>query len=238
MAARSGDRQALFSLGTPGKLAFAAFAVHDAAELDALIARLDAAACDHQEFETPFFEVALAVLDPDGNRFVFGVPKPSAIAPDLVAPMAARLQHIVTASPNAAQVARFFVDALGFTLSDEVFDSEESLRTSFLRCSEEHHSFAVFQAEKSRLDHHCYETSDWLAIRDWGDHLAAQRVPIKWGPGRHGPGNNLFLFFHDADGNWVELSTELEIVAHDRPVGRWPHEERTLNIWGQGYLRS
>ena len=68
--------------------------------------------------------------------------------------------------------------------------------------------------------------------------LAARRIFVKWGPGRHGPGNNLFLFFHDPDGNWVELSAELERVSEERPIGNWPHEERTLNSWGQGLLRS
>lgn len=96
----------------------------------------------------------------------------------------------------------------------------------------------MFKAAQARLDHHCYETTDWNKIRDWGDHMASQHVPIQWGPGRHGPGNNLFLFVHDPDGNWVEISAELETVEHDRPVGRWPHEQRTLNSWGQGLLRS
>ncbi|MBU6206740.1 MAG: hypothetical protein KGQ42_03550 [Alphaproteobacteria bacterium] len=50
--------------------------------------------------------------------------------------------------------------------------------------------------------------------------------------------NNLFVFIHDPDGNWVELSAELAQVAADKPAGEWPHEVRTLNFWGQGMLRS
>jgi hypothetical protein len=61
---------------------------------------------------------------------------------------------------------------------------------------------------------------------------------VKWGPGRHGPGNNLFLFINDPDDNWVEISAELEIVNETRPVWNRPHEERTLNKWGQAFLRS
>ena len=73
----------------------------------------------------------------------------------------------------------------------------------------------------------------WNSIRDSGDRLRGKHdVPVKWGPGRHGPGNNLFLFFHDPDGNWAELSTELQVVSDDRPTGSWRHEERTLNRWG------
>jgi hypothetical protein len=77
-----------------------------------------------------------------------------------------------------------------------------------------------------------------ILIRDWSDHFASIRVPVQWGPGRHRPGNNLFVFVHDPDGNWIEISAELESVTHDRPVGNWPHEERTLNTWGRGILRS
>jgi len=45
------------------------------------------------------------------------------------------------------------------------------------------------------------------------------RLPLEWGPGRHGPGNNLFVFVHDPEGNWIEISAELEQVTPDRPVG-------------------
>ncbi|WP_375392801.1 VOC family protein, partial [uncultured Sphingomonas sp.] len=107
-----------------------------------------------------------------------------------------------------------------------------------LRCSHEHHSLAMFQTAEARLDHHCLEAGDWGLIRDWGDHFAGEHIPLKWGPGRHGPGNNLFMFIHDLDGNWIELSAELEQVAPDRAVGDWLHEERTLNSWGAGLLRS
>ncbi|MCY1561720.1 hypothetical protein D9M68_990210 [compost metagenome] len=58
-----------------------------------------------------------------------------------------------------------------------------------------------------------------------------------WGPGRHAPGNNIFIFIVDPDGNWIEVSAELEVV-YDRPVREWPHVERTLNMWGDGLLRA
>ena len=36
-----------------------------------------------------------------------------------------------------------------------------------------------------------------------------------WGPGRHGPGNNLFVFYTYPDGDWIEISGELETI-YDR----------------------
>jgi len=206
----------------------------------ALGARVAAAGLQTEASPTTLFDDALCVRDPDGNRFVFGTPRPAQDPQALsgAAAREARLQHVVFASRRAAQLAQFYQTVFGFQLSDEVVDDEGEVRTSFLRCGLEHHSLAVFQASENRLDHHCYEAGDWGLIRDWGDHMAQERIALVWGPGRHGPGNNLFMFVHDLDGNWVEISAELEIVQPGRPVGAWPHEERTLNSWGQGLLRS
>jgi hypothetical protein len=52
------------------------------------------------------------------------------------------------------------------------------------------------------------------------------------------PGNDLFIFINDCDGDWVEISAEIERVEPDREAGIWPHEERTLNSWGRAPLRS
>jgi catechol 2,3-dioxygenase len=236
--AQAADRMLVLVPGAPKSLAAAAFALPDADELARLCDRLDAAGQAYARGEARFFRDAVTVVDPDGNRLVFGVPTAAADAPMAAPTPPARLQHVVMASRAPERITRFFTDVLGFTLSDDVLDAQGGVRTSFLRCSDEHHSFAVFLAAEDRFDHHCYETTDWNAIRDWADHFAALHLPIQWGPGRHGPGNNLFVFVHDPDGNWVEVSAELELVGHDRPVGQWPHEQRTLNSWGQGLLRS
>jgi catechol 2,3-dioxygenase-like lactoylglutathione lyase family enzyme len=236
--AEAADRLLVLVAGEPKALLTAAFAVPDGAELAALRDRLETTGQAFTTGETRFFGESVTVADPDGNRFVFGVPAAGATVPDEGVTPPARLQHLVVASRAPERITRFFTEVLGFNLSDDVLDAEGGVRTSFLRCSDEHHSFAVFLAAENRLDHHCYETRDWNAIRDWADHFADQRIPLQWGPGRHGPGNNLFLFVHDPDGNWVEISAELEIVGADRPVGQWPHEQRTLNSWGQGLLRS
>ena len=81
------------------------------------------------------------------------------------------------------------------------------------------------------MDHHGYETTNWNLIRDWADHFSEQGVMINCGPGRHGPGNNLFIFIHDSDENWLEISAELEIIGERRPVGVWRHTEHSLNQW-------
>ena len=86
-------------------------------------------------------------------------------------------------------------------------------------------------------DHHSYEAGEWNNIKTWCDHFAQNNVKLMWGPGRHGPGNNLFVFIEDIDGNWIEISAELETVI-GRPPKNWPQEERTLNLWGKAIMRS
>ena len=106
---------------------------------------------------------------------------------------------------------------------EEVGDLGDDSPATFRRC---------------RLDHLCFEAEKWDDIRDWADHLVAADTEIIWGPGRHGPGNNLFLFFKDPDGNWLEVSAELETKTPGDPPGIWKHEPRTLNLWGDAVMRS
>ena len=234
------DRRLSIAQGASRTLAYAAYAVPDAAELDALSRRLNGAGVDYATIDMAGFEKgALSFSDPDGNQFRFGVVSADATSLEQGGEdLAARLQHVVFASTDVERMLGFFTNVVGFMLSDRVLDDDGSMRTFFVRCSHEHHSLAVFAAGENRLDHHCYEAVEWNLIRDWADRLAKQRIPLKWGPGRHGPGHNLFLFIHDVDGNWVEISAELEHVEADRPAGVWPHEEYTLNTWGVGLLRS
>ncbi len=234
---RGPERILAFGQGPAGSLLSAGYAVDDPEALDSLARRLSEAGVPVARGETQIFsDGAVTFQDPDGNRIAFGTPRE--VAAKVGPGLPARLQHLVLSSANASRLADFYTRIVGLRESDRVLDDEGGLRTTFMRSDHEHHSLAVFQAAKNRLDHHCYEAGDWNLIRDWGDRFAERHVPVKWGPGRHGPGNNLFLFINDPDENWVEISAELEIVNETRPVGNWPHEERTLNKWGQAFLRS
>ena len=59
------------------------------------------------------------------------------------------------------------------------------------------------------------------AYQRWGDRFAKEHITIFFGPGRHGPGNNLFFMVVDADRNRLELSAELEITPAGQAPGNW-----------------
>ena len=229
-------RRMVVGRGTPGAVPWIALAMQSAAHLSAYEAALAASGVAREASPSPLFgDGAFAVTDPDGRRVVFGLPRRAAGLAASGPP--ARLQHFVCASVRVPEVLAFYRDKLGARESDRVLEGEE-IAAVFLRSDPEHHSFAAFRAPESRPDHHCYETTGWMDIRDWGDRMARLRIPMWWGPGRHGPGNNLFFMIEDPEGHKVEFSAELERMPQDAAFRTWPHEPRTLNLWGSAWMRS
>jgi catechol-2,3-dioxygenase len=175
--------------------------------------------------------------DPDGNLIVFTASFET-IAPPSKAPAPAASQHFALRTSRLEEMQAFYRERLGFVVSDEVRDPAGELRACFLRTDKLHHCLALFGAAISCFDHQSFETPSWNDIKHWGDHMASLQVPIVWGIGRHGPGNDVFFMVRDPDGNLAEISSEIEQCAPDRPTGQWPHEERTLNLWGKAIMRS
>jgi len=223
-------RRLLVSRGEKGAVPYFALSLQDARQLratrDALEKKIPV-----EPSPSPLFTEGFAVADPDGRRIAFGLGDASPAA------SAGRLQHFVCASTRLEEMLGFYRDVLGLQESDRVLEGE-ALAAIFLRSDPEHHSFAAFRAPESRPDHHCYETRSWNDIRDWGDRMASLRIPLWWGPGRHGPGNNLFFMVEDPEGHKVEFSAELERLPSGAPFRSWPHEQRTLNLWGSAWMRS
>jgi catechol 2,3-dioxygenase len=173
----------------------------------------------------------LAFRDPDGHRVEAHGPvdRSGEHAAD-PGRRPVRIHHVTLASPALAEQVAFYEQVLGFRVSDrmgEVF--------AWLRCNQEHHTVAVVEADEAGLDHYAYEIDSWASVKTWCDELAARDVPLQWGPGRHGPGNNVFVMFDDLDGNRVELSCEMERYWDDRAQCEprdWAPGAKTVNLWG------
>ena len=239
-------RRILIGRGSSGAQPFMAFKLQTDHQLDAL--RRHVVSRGLEPLASPsaiFASGAFAVCDPDGRLAVFGLPRTDLPVPELAddlpaAKLPARLQHVVVASSALPAMLRFYEEDLGFVVSDYVFEDGAGVEPTagFFRSDPEHHSFAAFRCPQARPDHHAYEVTCWNDIRDWADHLATLRIKLWWGPGRHGPGNNLFFMIEDPQGYLIEISAELEIMPDDVVKRPWKHEERTLNLWGSAFMRS
>ncbi|MBC2769874.1 VOC family protein [Pusillimonas minor] len=230
------ERRMVFCSGTAKALRYFAWNLPSPEALEATRNNVVAAGLDIAASPSPFFDdTAFAVRDPDGNLLVLGHdPADRTTRKGLPA----RLQHHAFGTTHIQPMLDFYTGVLGMTVSDNVYADDGSLRSSFLRAGTEHHILAIFVAPQCSFDHHCYEAGEWNLIRDWADLLSEQDILLDWGPGRHGPGNNLFFMIRDPDTNWLEISAELELCDASRPTGSWQHREKTLNSWGKAYLRS
>jgi len=140
-----------------------------------------------------------------------------------------KISHIVLHSPNHKALAQFFVDVLGFRLSDWLGDF-----MAFLRCNEWHHRIAILPGPPC-VNHVAY---DMLSVDDMMrgvSRLKSQDVELRWGPGRHTAGNNTFSYFVTPNGFAVEYTAELEKIdeATWTPKVHTPSAQ-LMDQWGIG----
>ena len=234
---RGGQRNLLLRDGNTGETEFVGIAVADAKHLERLRSHVKKSGILINTLKSPLFhEDSFAINDPDGHQILFGRPQE---LPGPIDPKPGNLQHVVFATTNLNRIVSFYTDKLGFKISDIVHEEDTGDQTAcFLRSDQMHHTLAFFRAPEVKLDHFAHEASCWNDIRDWGDHFASLHVEIVWGAGRHGAGNNLFIFVRDPDENNVEISAELETFTYEQEPRYWPHNNRALNLWGHAWMRS
>ncbi|MDO8212071.1 VOC family protein [Conexibacter sp. CPCC 206217] len=217
--------------GAPG-LDHYGLEIPDAEELERLLERVRGAGVEvgHRE-RTAHDPETFLVSDPEGRRIELHgrVDRSGEFRAD-PARRPTRLQHITFATRSVPDLAAFYEDVLGMRVSDRM-----GSRFAWLRCGAEHHTVAMVQAPSATLlDHFSFDLSRWDDFASWSDRLSGLGVPLSWGPGRHGPGNNLFVMFDDPDGNHIELSAEMELY-HDELAEyqrTWIEDVRTTNLWG------
>jgi catechol 2,3-dioxygenase-like lactoylglutathione lyase family enzyme len=141
-----------------------------------------------------------------------------------------KFEHASVKVRNTKTFERFLQEGLGFEFSDRM-----GPLASWWHCDADHHGMAVVLSPKSELSHYAYAMDDLNAMGRVADRLKRHRdQKLIWGPSRHGPGNNHFLYFHDNDGAMVELCSELaQMPPHGDYVARkWPIDPTTINQWG------
>ena len=122
-----------------------------------------------------------------------------------------------------------FLTALGFSNADRM-----GFLASWWHCDEDHHGVALTLAPRSELSHYAYAWKDLNALGRVADRLKAARGrKCLWGPSRHGPGGNHFLYLRDEDGAMIECCSELAQMTRDAYVPKtWSMRPGTINQWG------
>lgn len=224
--------------GVPG-LRHYGFEVRDVSGLESVAARLREAGVAFQPLDPAFIDAAVGTgegiqfQDPDRTEVhLHSAVRRSGEKSADTARRPIKYQHITLSSADAPRMVEFYMDVIGFRLTDKLADDS----FYWLRSDRDHHSLAcVASGNPGQIDHYSFDLSTWEDFKVWCDRLTELDIDVQWGPGRHGPGNNLFVFFDDPLGNHVELSAEME-KFHDDAARiqhrEWTPSPKAVNLWG------
>lgn len=140
-----------------------------------------------------------------------------------------KLTHVVFNSIDAERTGHLVENALGFRVSDR------TRGMVFVRCNDSHHSTAFARAGFASLNHIAFEMADLDAVMRGIGRLRDQDLAPAWGPGRHGPGANVFAYFIAPFGPVIEFSTAVNKVPDDYRPGEpddWTWPARRIDQWG------
>ncbi|WP_022681537.1 VOC family protein [Sphingobium bisphenolivorans] len=140
-----------------------------------------------------------------------------------------RLTHVVFNSVDAEATGLAVEQVLGFHVSDR------TKGMVFVRCNDSHHSIAFARAGIASLNHIAFEMSCIDSVMRGIGRLRDHGLAPSWGPGRHGPGANVFAYFIAPFGPVFEFSTAVEKVSENYKVGTpedWTWPENRIDQWG------
>ncbi len=208
-----------------------ALSVGGAAELDAAASALARAGISHdtsppEKGQGP----AVRLRDPDGIvvELVGELEQaPAVYGPRAVQPR--KFGHVTIHAKDIRQSMAFYEEVLGFRASDWLGDL-----LAWARCNPDHHGMAFVNVGKRGLHHFAMEVRDIGELVQQSEHLARNGRRVVFGPGRHGPGDNLFIYFRDLEANLVEFTCDVQQIWNDAThvAKSWQFDESPVNLWG------
>ncbi|KDB50717.1 putative ring-cleavage extradiol dioxygenase [Sphaerotilus natans subsp. natans DSM 6575] len=181
--------------------------------------------------------LALRIADPHGRVFhiVHGDRlHPSEAGQPVPADQPVRLAHAVFNSHDVAATQRFMEQALGFGLSDR------TRIMAFMNCDRDHHTLAIGDTDNDALNHIAFLMPALDDVMRGGGRMSDAGFPIVWGPGRHGPGDNVFNYFVGPFGEVIEYTAEVEQIDETYRAGApadWTWPPGRTDQWGIGPAR-
>jgi Glyoxalase/Bleomycin resistance protein/Dioxygenase superfamily len=140
-----------------------------------------------------------------------------------------KLGHVVLGSTDHEGSQRFFVDGLGFKVSDSVPGV-----ATFMRCSSDHHNVLIQPAPVAFLHHTSWQVEDVDEVgRGATAMLEVDPARHTWGLGRHFIGSNFFWYLRDPAGNFSEYYSDMDCIVDDAlwQPGVWD-ASKSLYTWG------
>jgi catechol 2,3-dioxygenase-like lactoylglutathione lyase family enzyme len=140
-----------------------------------------------------------------------------------------KLSHVNLNCRDNDATFGFFRDVLGFKLSDQ------TRQFRFIRCNPDHHSLVLGFNDNANLNHIAFEMPDLDSVMRGIGRMRDHGYAVEWGPGRHGPGNNVFAYFCGPGELPIEYTGEMLEVDDSYRVGMpqdWTWPPGRLDHWG------
>jgi catechol 2,3-dioxygenase len=145
------------------------------------------------------------------------------------------LNHVSFATTDPPRLYRHLAGVLGLRTSDIACAPDGFLLAAFMRAGENHHDLALLPGVRDAMHHLAFSVADVGELVTFADRLTRHGSRPEVGIGRHGPGNNIYLYVRDPAGHRVELSTQLaRVTDRDAPPRIWsgaPTE--SFNLWAE-----
>jgi catechol 2,3-dioxygenase-like lactoylglutathione lyase family enzyme len=171
---------------------------------------------------------SLVLRDPEGRRVEINTGVIERTAPTSRDFGPDRLSHVVLNCTDLAASKDFFLCVLDFRISD-TYENDQMV---FLTCNDIHHCVVLAPGRWTSLNHVAFEVdSGDEVMRALGRMRRAGHETI-WGPGRHGPGGNVFCYFVDPAGNVIEYTAELIELTSDWEPQAWVRSQENADVWG------
>lgn len=140
-----------------------------------------------------------------------------------------KVTHVNVNADDSDATCAFLIEVLGFKMSDET----KMLR--FLRCCRDHSSLVIGFTGGPTLNHVAFEMQDMDSVMRGIGRMRDNGYPVEWGPGRHGPGDNVFAYFAGPEEFPIEYTAETLQVDDNHVAqgpGYWQWPPGRTDRWG------
>ncbi len=132
------------------------------------------------------------------------------------------LSHVVYFVPDEAKAAAFYVQRLGFRVTDRFVGGGPFLRPAG---SLDHHTLFMIQTppHMKGIEHFTFHMAGPTEVMQAGTRFVNKGYQSFWGPGRHKFGSNWFWYFNSPMGCHVEYDADMDLhddawVAREVPM--------------------
>ncbi len=174
--------------------------------------------------------------DPDGRNLAFVTDCADHADTTAIPDRPRKIVHVNLNARDFDGTLRFFTQALGFRVIDD------NAPLWFLHCANSDHcSIVLCKMNLPTLNHIAFEMPEFDSVMRGMGRMKDNGYPIEWGPGRHGPGNNVFAYFCGPDEVPLEYAAEVLQVDDSyqpRPSEYWKFKPGRSDQWGITQPRS